>query len=219
MSGASFKLVVFDWDGTLVDSADRIANAWIAAVRDCGMPVPQPQAVRELIGLSLDDTFRRLLPGVGRAGRTRVMNRYREHWALSGSHPSPTFPGVTEVLRTLTGRGLALAVATGKSRRGLDRDMRAHDLQPLFDATRCADEAPSKPHPGMLLDLLDELGLPPEQAVMVGDTEYDMEMARSAGMAAVGVRCGVHTESRLRSFAPRAVLDHVGELPAWLESA
>jgi len=212
----TFELVIFDWDGTVVDSADRIVAAWLAAVRDCGMFVPEPEAVRELIGLGLDDTFHRLLPGTSRDQRARVMACYREHWALRGSHPSPMFPGTEQALKVLADTDMLLAVATGKSRSGLDREMHAHGLHPLFDASRCSDDAPPKPHPGMLLDLLDELGVEPEAAVMVGDTEYDMAMAAAAGVAAVGVRSGVHNETRLRPFSPRAVLDHVAQLPTWL---
>ena len=216
MSSHTFKLVIFDWDGTVVDSADRIVSAWLAAVRDCGMFVPQPEAVRELIGLGMEDTFQRLLPGTTLEQRARVMAGYREHWALGGSHASRLFPGAEQALRALAETDMLLAVATGKSRHGLDREMRAHGLHPLFDASRCADEAPAKPHPGMLLELLEELGVAPAAALMVGDTEYDMVMARAAGVAAVGVRSGVHDESRLRPFSPRAVLDHVGQLPTWL---
>jgi len=219
VTGRAYKLVIFDWDGTVVDSADRIVAAWLAAVRDCGLPVPAPEGVREFIGLGLDDTFQRLLPGTSQDLRARAMACYREHWALGGRHPSPLFPEVERTLKDLANTNKLLAVATGKSRAGLDREMRAHGLHGLFDASRCGDEAPSKPHPGMLLELLEELGVAPAAAVMVGDTEYDMQMAAEAGVAAIGVRSGVHHELRLRRFAPRAVLDHVGQLPAWITQA
>ncbi len=210
------RLVVFDWDGTLVDSAERIVGACVAALADCGLPAPAAASVRELIGLGLEETFAALLPGAAVDLRARVVARYRELWALGAARPSPAFEGVHDTLAALERHGMLLAVATGKSRRGLDRELRLHGLDRAFVASRCADESPSKPHPGMLLELLDELAVAPGEALMVGDTEYDMVMARSAGVPAVAVRCGVHDEARLQRFAPRAVIDHVRDLPAWM---
>ncbi len=210
------RLVVFDWDGTLVDSAERIVAACQAAVRECGLPPPPAASVRELIGLGLEQTFAVLLPDVTVHDRTRAVARYRELWALGAAQPTPTFEGVHETLSVLAADGILLGVATGKSRRGLDRELRLHGLDGLFAATRCADEAPSKPHPAMLQSLLEELQVAPAQALMVGDTEYDMAMAQAASVAAVAVRCGVHDETRLARFAPRGVIDRVRDLPSWM---
>lgn len=210
------RLVVFDWDGTLVDSVQTIVSACAAAFEDCGLPAPEPSRVRACAGLGLVETFQVLAPQADERLQHRLTLRYRQHWALSAAAPPAMFADTMRTLRRLAGDGLLLAVATGKGRRGLDREMSAHGLTALFDTSRCADEAPSKPHPGMLEEILEETGVAAAKALMVGDTEYDMEMARRAGVPAVGVRSGAHEAARLQRHAPVAVLDGVGQITEWL---
>ena len=157
-----------------------------------------------------------LFPGRERAFREQVANRYRHHFLGTDGTPSRLFPGVIEVLGALRKDGYLLAIATGKSRRGLDRGLEETGLSALFDATRCADEAFSKPHPQMLLDLMDRLGAQPDETLMIGDTEYDLLMASSAGVPGVAVCYGVHDPGRLKALQPLACLHGIAELLPWL---
>ncbi len=211
------ELIVFDWDGTLMDSAARIVACMRAAFTDIGAEPPSPAEVREVIGLGLEEALLALWPEVDVAQRLQVIQRYRAHFLGPTVTPSPLFPGVDEVLNALHQQGLLLAIATGKSRAGLERALDESGLRSLFHATRCADETRSKPHPQMLMELLDELGQSPHQALVVGDTLYDIEMAQNASVAAVGVSYGVHEPQRLLAAGARVCLDRIDALPAWLE--
>ncbi|HET9469933.1 MAG TPA: HAD-IA family hydrolase, partial [Usitatibacter sp.] len=171
MSG--YDLVVFDWDGTLMDSTRLIASCLQAACRDVGAPVPGDSEALFVIGLNMADTFRRVVPDLDEAARGRLAERYRHHF-LAREHEAPLYGGVREMLGELHGRGRRLAVATGKARRGLDRALEATGLGRWFEATRCADEGFAKPHPDMLLMLLDITGVEPRRALMVGDTTHDL---------------------------------------------
>jgi phosphoglycolate phosphatase len=210
-------LFVFDWDGTLSNSTARIVAACTQVVREMGLPDPGAEAIQGLIGLSLEQTFYELLPDAGSRDVTRAARRYREIWALGSVTPAPLFRGAQACLEHLRGSGALVAVATGKGRRGLDEDLRVHALTELVVTTRCADDGPPKPAPDMLLDILDELGVPAGQALMVGDTTFDMAMARAAGVARLGLRSGVHDEQSLREYSPLAVLDGIADLLPWLE--
>lgn len=210
-----FELLVFDWDGTLMDSAAAICASLQAACRDLSLPVPPDEDARFIIGLGLDDAMAHILPGLPREQYSRVAERYRFHF-LAANGGIRLFPGAAETIAELRQAGFMLAVATGKSRRGLARDLEATGLVPYFHATRCADEGFSKPHPGMLEHLMVELGAGADRTLMIGDTTHDMEMARSARVARLAVAYGAHPRRELLAFDPVACLDAFSDLRAWL---
>ncbi len=211
-----YKLIVFDWDGTLMDSEDRIVASASAALSDLSLaPLPR-ERISNIIGLGLREAVESLLPRRSDGFYRQYIDRYRYHFLEADMTPMPLFEGVAESLSQLRDQGYLLAVATGKSRRGLDRVLDETGLGQLFVATRCADEAPSKPHPGMLEELMQELRVCPEETLMVGDTEYDLQMAQNAGTPAIAVSYGVHERRRLLECAPLACLDAINELGDWL---
>ena len=210
-----FDLLVFDWDGTLMDSAAAIAASLQGACRDLGLPVPSEEQARYVIGLGLHDAMAHILPGVDAARYPEVVARYRVHF-LERDSATTLFPGVSETIAALRDEGFLLAVATGKSRRGLDRALGATGLRPYFHATRCADEGHVKPDPGMLRGLMEELESPSERTLMIGDTTHDMEMARAAGVSRVGVSYGAHPKDALLPYEPLACVDDFHELDRWL---
>ncbi len=212
----AFRLLVFDWDGTLMDSAATIAACMAEAFRDVGLAVPPEEDIRATIGLGLDDTLDRLLPGSSQAERRRLIDAYRKHWFGTYRDRPSLFPRVVETIAELAAGDYLLAVATGKGRTGLDRDLEATGLGRHFLATRTADDAPSKPHPQMLLDIMDELGARGGETLMIGDTTFDLDMARAAGTAAVGVLTGSHRRQLLMDCGALDCLPSVAELPAWL---
>ncbi|MEV3802507.1 HAD-IA family hydrolase [Aeromonas veronii] len=212
------RLAIFDWDGTLMDSVGRIVACVQGAARDCVLAVPSPAQIRQIIGLSLDVAMSRLFPLCSGSGATSgerqiaaLIDRYRHHY-LHDATPSPLFSGAGELLHDWRSRGLQLAVATGKSRRGLDRVLDETGLRPLFVASRGADEARSKPDPLMLEQILDELGLSPRQAVMIGDSVHDMAMAEAIAMPRIGVTWGVDSRDALSRHGPVAVVDSMTAL-------
>ncbi len=211
-----FDLLVFDWDGTLMDSIASIVACTRATIEELDLPRLPDQTIRDTIGLGLRETLEILSPGADDAMYERVLGCYRKHWLATYRDLPVLFDGVPEMLRGLAEEGYLLAVATGKSRRGLDHALRETGLGSLFLATRTVDEAFSKPHPQMLLAILDELGVTPGAAVMIGDTTWDLEMARSAGTASIGVCTGSHGRAELERLEPLACLREVVELPAWL---
>lgn len=208
----AIRLAIFDWDGTLMDSVGRIVACVQGAARDCGEPVPTAQETHQIIGLSLEVGMPRLfnLPQGGERAQALIA-RYRHHY-LHDDTPSPLFAGASDLLHNWHEQGIALAVATGKSRRGLDRVLDETGLRPLFAATRGADEANSKPDPLMLVQILDELGLAPHQALMIGDSVHDMAMAEALQMPRLGVTWGVHDRARLAEHHPVAIVDTMDEL-------
>lgn len=210
-----FDLLVFDWDGTLMDSAAAITASLRDACADIQQPVPSEERARYVIGLGLTDALKYLLPDLPPVAYPALLERYRYHFQRH-DRGTTLFAGAPETLRALHDAGFMLAVATGKSRRGLDRALEETGLTKLFNATRCADEGFSKPHPGMLLWLLDELRVPRERAVMIGDTSHDLEMAAAAEVARIGVAYGAHPRENLLKHAPLACLNTFGELSAWL---
>ncbi len=210
-----FKLLVFDWDGTIIDSTGLIVHAIQNACRDLGLVVPTEAAARHVIGLGLHPALSHLLPGVDQQSYPQVAQRYRHHY-LARDHEAPLFGGVAELLRGLRQRGHTLAVATGKSRVGLDRSLQHVGLMPLFDATRCADETFSKPHPAMLHELMTDLVVSPAETLMIGDTTHDLDMAANAAVAGLAVGYGAHHSDELRSRAPLEIADSVEQLSQWL---
>ena len=210
--GHHIRLAIFDWDGTLMDSVGRIVACVAHAARDCGEPVPTAVETHQIIGLSLEVGIPRLFSlEQGSEQANALIAHYRHHY-VHDSTPSPLFAGTRELLQHWHAQGVALAVATGKSRRGLDRVLDETGLRPLFAATRGADEANSKPDPLMLTQILDELGIAPHQAVMIGDSIHDMAMAEALAMPRIGVSWGVHDRTRLLVHHPLAVVDTMAEL-------
>jgi len=210
-------LIVFDWDGTLMDSEARIVDAMQQALADLGAAPRMPRQIRNVIGLGLQEAVHTLVPEADTAQQLQIKERYRVHYLARDGVPSPLFPGAEGVVAELAGRGYLLAVATGKGRNGLDRALRESGLGAYFHTTRCADEACSKPHPDMLLQIMDALGVVPRDTLMVGDTEYDMQLATNAGTQALAVCYGVHERERLLRHAPLACLEDVRDIPNWLE--
>jgi phosphoglycolate phosphatase len=210
-----FELLVFDWDGTLMDSAAAIVGALQSACADLGLPVPSDERARYVIGLGLNDALRHVLPGVDPAQYANVVERYRMHY-LQRDANTALFPGAPELVSALREAGFLLAIATGKGRRGLERVLESTGLKGFFHASRCADEGHSKPDPRMLGALLDELGVHPRRALMIGDTTHDMEMARAADVARVAVTYGAHAREALLTYAPVACVDDFSGLTRWL---
>ncbi|MDH5648959.1 MAG: HAD-IA family hydrolase [Gammaproteobacteria bacterium] len=212
----NYDLIVFDWDGTLMDSEAKIVRCFEQAVADVGLSYPGNAAVRQIIGLGLKEAIERLLPGTSAKERDQVAEQYRQHFLHLDTTTMEFFPKVHEGLQQLESHGYMMAVATGKARRGLDRLLKQWDMANRFVATRCADEAFSKPHPKMLEDLLDQTGVSAERAIMVGDTTFDMEMARNAGTDRLAVCYGVHAREQLMAYDPLACLDSFEEVCQWL---
>ncbi|WP_333839311.1 HAD-IA family hydrolase [Pelomicrobium sp.] len=210
-----FDLLVFDWDGTLVDSAAAIVASVQAACRDLGLPEPSEEAARYIIGLGLKEALTALVPELPASRHGELVERYRLHF-LARDHDIPLFPGARETVEGLHARGYWLALATGKSRRGLARALGATGLAPYFHASRCADECFSKPHPAMLQELLEEFALAPQRALMIGDTVHDLQMARNAGVPALAVAYGAHPKQALMALEPLGCVESVAELNQWL---
>jgi phosphoglycolate phosphatase len=208
------RLIVFDWDGTLMDSEAQIVACLRAAMRDLELQPLADDVLRNVIGLGLREAVDTLVPGRDAAFHEAFVGHYREHWFAS--EDSSLFDDAREVLELCRQQGFLLGVATGKSRRGLDRALDETGLGDCFNATRCADEAPSKPHPQMLVDIMQRLDVRPGQTIMVGDTEYDMAMATNAGAGKVAVTTGVHTPERLAQHAPMVTLQKLAEMPMWM---
>jgi len=215
-AGSPYRLLVFDWDGTLADSEARIIGAAQRAINTLGLPARSNDQVRGIIGLAMNEAFQSLYPEIPGAQQDRFIACYREYYLRNTGVPIALFPGAEATLRRLAGQRYQLAVATGKGRRGLDRDIASHNLGALFNTTRCADDAPSKPHPHMLVDIMEELNVPREETLMIGDTSFDLEMAHNAGVACIGVSTGVHDPQRLLECDPLTLLDSVAGLPSWL---
>ena len=213
----AYELVIFDWDGTLYDSAAHIVDSLQAASRDIGLEPPSEERSRHIIGLGLRDAMEYLFPALESVRYRELTERYRVHY-LAGEQKVTLFAGVPEGLAALKSRGRLLAVATGKSRVGLDRALVTTGLGPHVDASRCADEGFSKPHPGMLEYLLDHLGVSPDQALMVGDTIHDVEMAHGARMDSLAVTFGAHDPAKLGRSRPTHTVHSPKELWAWLAS-
>ncbi|MDU8912224.1 HAD-IA family hydrolase [Aestuariicoccus sp. MJ-SS9] len=215
------RLVVFDVDGTLVDSQADILAAMTAAFARVDRAAPARDDILGIVGLSLPEAIGQLVPGIATPERREMVAAYKDAYielrAQNGADvSSPLYPHVRGVLDQLhTIPEVLLGVATGKSRRGLNKLMEAHQMGSMFVTQHCADDHPSKPHPSMLRAALDDTGLEPRQAVMVGDTSYDMEMARAAGLLAIGVSWGYHGRDRLREA--NVVIDDIRLLPGLLE--
>ena len=211
----NFDLIAFDWDGTLFDSTQIIVRSIQLAVADVGGTVPSNEAASYVIGLGLMEALAHAAPDVPQARYPELGKRYRHHYAVH-QNDITLFEGVVPLLLDLKERGHLLAVATGKSRRGLDEALQAVELKGCFDSSRTADETAGKPHPRMLHELMSEFGVKPERTLMVGDTTHDLQMALNAGCASVGVSYGAHEPTAFEPLKPRVVAHSVQELQRWL---
>jgi phosphoglycolate phosphatase len=210
-----YDLIVFDWDGTLFDSTALIVRCLQASCRDLAVDVPDDRQAAYVIGLGLEDALRCAAPGLARERYPELGARYRHHYVAS-QHELTLFAGIVPLLHALKSRNHWLAVATGKSRRGLDDALRSSQLHGLFDATRTADETASKPDPRMLLELMREFGVAPERTLMIGDTTHDLQMAANAGTPCVAVSYGAHEPAAFALHSPIAVTHTTAELHDWL---
>ena len=210
-----FDLIAFDWDGTLFDSTAIITRSIQSAVADVGGKVPSDQDAAYVIGLGLMQALAHAAPDVPQEKYPQLGARYRHHYSQR-QHDICLFQGVLPMLADLRARQHLLAVATGKNRRGLDEALHAVELKDVFHGSRTADETAGKPHPQMLLELMQEFGVPKERVLMVGDTTHDLQMALNAGCASVGVSYGAHEPAAFDSLQPRFVAHSVAELHGWL---
>lgn len=210
-----FDLIAFDWDGTLFDSTQIIVRCIQRAVADVGGTVPTDREAAYVIGLGLAEALAHAAPDVPRERYPELGNRYRVHY-LAHQNDLSLFAGTLEMLQSLRERQHWLAVATGKSRRGLDEVLRTSELRGLFNGSRTADETAGKPDPRMLHELMREFGTEPERTLMIGDTTHDLQMARNAGVASVGVSYGAHEPGAFAVLEPLAVVHSMRELHDWL---
>jgi phosphoglycolate phosphatase len=216
MSANAWRLLVFDWDGTLMDSIAAIVACTHRAVADSGLEPPPERDIRHAVGMGLRDSMERFFPGVDEALCARMVAAYRRHWLESFKDEPRLFAGSVEALRRLHAAGYLIAIATAKGRQGLMRELARTELEALVVATRTVDECLPKPHPAMLLDLMAELGTTCDSTLMIGDTLWDLEMARNAGVRSVAVLSGGHGREVLLGGGPLACLDGVADLPGWL---
>ncbi len=210
-----FDLIVFDWDGTLFDSTGLIVQCIQKACADLGLPVPDDQRAAYVIGLGLHDALQHVVPGLPQERYPELGRRYRHHY-MASQHALVLFDGTLAMLQALKARNHFVAVATGKSRAGLDESLTHASLHGLFDATRTADETASKPHPRMLNELMAVFGVPPSRTLMIGDTTHDLMLASNAGTASLGVSYGAHEPESFAAHGPLAVLHSTRELHDWL---
>lgn len=212
---ARFDCVVFDWDGTLIDSTATIARSIQAAAADLGLAVPEFEQASHVIGLGLRDALARAVPDLPPERAHEFSLRYRYHY-FAVEDTLELFKGARELIAALHASGTQLAVATGKSAAGLARAMAGTGMSAYFGATRCADQTEPKPHPAMLLELAEELQVSTDRMLMIGDTTHDLQMAAAARVDAVGVTYGAHPRAQLARLAPLALMDSVPELHQWL---
>jgi|SRR5690554_3078705 len=211
-----FPLVIFDWDGTLMDSVGRIVSSMQRTAASLQLPIPTNDAVREIIGISLEPAIEQLFGRLTAPDMKAFMAVYRQQYVFDDTTPSPLFTGAQTMLEGLRSQGYTLAVATGKARHGLERVWRDSGIHELFQLSRCADETASKPDPKMLLEILAETKFRADQAVMIGDSVHDMRMAENAGIARIGVDFGAHASARLQQHQPLTILNKLADLPSYL---
>lgn len=212
----TYKLIIFDWDGTLIDSVPRIFLIFEKTFAKLGLPKPEGDAIKPLIGLPLAEACHRLVPTATPAELAQVVEVYRYFWLHPDFPTSPLVDGVPELLEQLAQAGYTLAVATGKAREGLKRELGVYGLAHYFTASRCASETKAKPDPEMLFQLLAECGFDADASLMVGDTGLDLAMAHRAKIDAVGVLTGGHTPASLASHHPVAILENATKLQGFL---
>jgi len=212
-----YDLIVFDWDGTVMDSTAVIAGSIQAACRDLGLTVPADETARHVIGLGLGEALRYAVPDAPESMYEPLVARYRHHF-LAQDQAIPLFSGARETIVELHDAGYQLGVATGKSRAGLDRALESTGLKKYFHATRTAEQTFSKPHPAMLLELMDELAVSAARTLMVGDTTHDLQLAQNANVDVLAVGHGAHPAEQLQALNPLALVQDFAELRAWLKA-
>ena len=212
MSNKKYELIIFDWDGTIIDSQAHILSCMKKAIADENLDIPDDGAIRHIIGLSLNRAIATLFPDQSQTTVQSVADHYRKHFFSVDEQPSELFNGAEHTIRDLHASGYYLAVATGKGRRGLDIALQSTGLAPFFHITRCADETRSKPDPLMLDEILTDLDLSVDKAIMVGDTSYDMDMAGNINMDCVAVTYGMHDLHLLKNSSPTYVIDSIDQL-------
>ena len=207
-----FDVIIFDWDGTLVNSIDWIVHCVQRAAAESRCQIPETQAARDIIGLSLKNAIKQLFPGIDADAQQRLVISYSEQFLSRQIDRDDLFDGVYDMLISLKQAGYQLAVATGKTRAGLDRALLGTGIADLFCVTRCADETQSKPDPAMVNEIIKHLGSANDRTLMVGDSVHDLQMAVNAEIAAVGVSCGAHSRDVLEKHNPLLCLQHTTEL-------
>ena len=212
-----YSLLIFDWDGTVIDSTARIVSSMQSAAKDLDLRCLQDHEAREIIGLGLPEAIQALYPEISSELLAPMRDRYVYHYMEGDTTPTSLFPGAQKTLESLHKKGYRLAVATGKSRLGLDRVLAETGLGWLFEVTRCADETTSKPHPHMLEEILAESGVSTDNAVMIGDTEFDLKMGTQAGMDTIAVSYGAHHIDRLKQYNPVLEMHAFSDLEVWLD--
>lgn len=212
----AYKLIVFDWDGTLMDSVARIVASMRAAITDLVLPQRTEVELRNVIGLGLREALTMLYPEENAQILGELTERYRHYYLYADPTPAELFTGMKSLLTTLNDRGYYLAIATGKSRTGLTQALEKTAVGGDFHTTRSAEETISKPHPRMLEEIMTELGVAPAATLMIGDSVYDIQMAHNAGAKAVAVCYGVHERPRLAQMQPLACLDTTIQMQQWL---
>ena len=211
-----YKLIIFDWDGTLMDSIDRIVSSIQNAALSSDLIVPSAESVKQIIGLSLSTAITTLFPDNSAKDTLALIEEYKHQYVKANTTPAPLFDDAIELLSALKNKNKILAVATGKGRQGLQRVLNKTKTEHFFHSSRSADDAKSKPHPEMLHSLLDELGVAKKEAIMIGDTSHDLLMAQSAGIDSIGITCGVHSREVLEQFEPKAIVNSLSELKTLL---
>lgn len=211
-----YQLIVFDWDGTLMDSTGHIINCMQQAISTLDLPPLANSAISHIIGLGLTEAIETLYPEANQSIVNDLADRYREIWLNSPEGNTPLFDNAFHLIQRLSEQNYFLGIATGKSRRGLNKVLNSTQLAPMFHATRCADECHSKPHPQMLEQLIDFLGVEPSSTLMIGDTEYDLQMAHNAGADSLGISHGAHGIETLQACRPKHIVSDLHEAEQWL---
>lgn len=209
---ADYDLIVFDWDGTIVDSIDWIVDCIRQVSEQENLDKPSKQACKDIIGLSLTNAMLTLFPGITEETKVSMVNSYRKSYLAKPITANDAFLDALPVLKHLKKKGKTLAVATGKGQAGLDRGLDGTNLRVFFDHLRCADTMQSKPSPHMLFDIMKEADIAPEKTVMIGDSTLDLKMANNAGVASIGVTTGAHSREMLSEYAPIACINNLMEL-------
>ncbi|HEY8034518.1 MAG TPA: HAD-IA family hydrolase [Methylobacter sp.] len=207
-----FDLIIFDWDGTLIDSIDWIVYCLQTAGKHCGYDIPEPQAAKDVIGLSITNACATLFPGADDATLAQLTTCYQQTYLSRQLSRDDLFPGVYEMLTELKQTGYQLAVATGKTRTGLQQALKATDTEDLFCITRCSDETASKPDPLMLHQIMQHANAVNERSLMVGDSTHDLQMAMNAQISSIAVSCGAHPKDILQQYSPLMCLQQPAEL-------
>ncbi|MGR9100087.1 MAG: HAD-IA family hydrolase [Gammaproteobacteria bacterium] len=207
-----YQLIIFDWDGTLIDSIDWIVSCLQNAAQECRLDVPDEAAARDIIGLSLKNAMARLFPDIDDEIQSRLLQSYSRHFFSREMSKRNLFSGVYDMLIELKSLGYQLGVATGKTRAGLQKALQLTETNDLFNATRCADETASKPDPRMLHEIIEQLDVDARNVLMVGDSTHDLQMAMNAGIDALAVSCGAHSSAILEKFNPLACLRQTADL-------